>query len=411
MRFFADPFYVGVLRTTLGVAAATTVLCLLLGLPLAYRLARMQSRWKTACMLAIVLPLFIGSTVRMVGWMILFAHGGLVDDVARTLTGHGLELMYTTFAVIAGIVSINLPFVVLTIQSTIETIDARLEEAAESLGAPPGPRFWRVVWPLALPGTATAGHALLHPGDERLCDAVPARRAAVPDDGAAALLGVQRQQQLAVRLGDGAGADGDHAGADRLRHAADPAPLSGMIAGVALAVRDLDRVASFYREVVGLETISEGADGVTLGAGRTGFLDLLHRPDLLPRDPAAAGLYHTAFLLPARADLGSWLAHAAALGQRLDGAADHLVSEAVYLHDPEGNGVEIYADRPRSVWTLGGRAGAHGQRPARHDRPARAGRRALDRCARRARGSATCTCRSATWTRPSASTPARSAST
>ena len=51
-----------------------------LGLPLAYRLARMQSRWKTAAMLAIVLPLFIGSTVRMVGWMILFAHGGLVDD-------------------------------------------------------------------------------------------------------------------------------------------------------------------------------------------------------------------------------------------------------------------------------------------------------------------------------------------
>jgi putative spermidine/putrescine transport system permease protein len=156
LRFFADPFYVGVLRTTLGVAAATTAACLLLGLPLAYRLARMQSRWKTACMLAIVLPLFIGSTVRMVGWMILFAHGGLVDAVARAFTGQGLELMYTTFAVIAGIVSINLPFVVLTVQSTIETIDMRIEEAADSLGAPPGRRFWRVVWPLALPGTATA---------------------------------------------------------------------------------------------------------------------------------------------------------------------------------------------------------------------------------------------------------------
>lgn len=157
LRFFADPFYVGVLRTTLGVAAATTAACLLLGLPLGYRLARMQSRWKTACMLAIVLPLFIGSTVRMVGWMILFAHGGLVDALARALTGRGLELMYTTFAVIAGIVSINLPFVVLTVQSTIETIDLRIEEAADSLGAPPGRRFWRIVWPLALPGTATAG--------------------------------------------------------------------------------------------------------------------------------------------------------------------------------------------------------------------------------------------------------------
>ncbi len=157
LRFFADPFYVGVLRTTLGVAVAATALCLLFGLPIAYRLARMTSRWKTACMLAIVLPLFVGSTVRMVGWLILFAHGGMIDGALRRLTGGGLELMYTPFAVISGIVSINLPFVILTLQSTIETIDPRLEEAAESLGAPPGRGFWRVVWPLTLPGTATAG--------------------------------------------------------------------------------------------------------------------------------------------------------------------------------------------------------------------------------------------------------------
>ena len=157
LRFFADPFYVGVLRTTLIVAASSTVLCLLLGLPLAYRLARMTSRWKSLCMVGIVLPLFIGSTVRMVGWLILFAHGGVIDGISRLVTGRGLEVMYTSFAVVAGIVSINLPFVVLTIQSTIETIDTRIEEAAESLGAPPGQAFWRIVWPLALPGTATAG--------------------------------------------------------------------------------------------------------------------------------------------------------------------------------------------------------------------------------------------------------------
>ncbi len=157
LRFLSDPFYVGVLQTTLAVAAISTVLCLLLGLPLAYRLARMRSRWKTTCMLGIVLPLFIGGTVRMVGWMILFAHGGVIDGITRALAGHGMELMYTPFAVVAGIVSINLPFVTLTIQSAIETIDTRLEEAAESLGAPPGRMFWRIVWPLALPGTATAG--------------------------------------------------------------------------------------------------------------------------------------------------------------------------------------------------------------------------------------------------------------
>ena len=157
LRFLADPFYVGVLKTTLLVALASTALCLVLGVPIAWRLARMRSRWKTACMLAMVLPLFVGSVTRMVGWMILFAHAGLVDTAVRWLTGHGLELMYTTFAVISGIVSINLPFVVLTMQATMETIDPRLEEAAQSLGAPPASSFWRVIWPLALPGIAIAG--------------------------------------------------------------------------------------------------------------------------------------------------------------------------------------------------------------------------------------------------------------
>ena len=157
VRFVSDPFYLGVLRTTVMVAVLSTALCLLLGLPLAYRLSRMGRRWKTACMLAMVLPLLVSNVVRMVGWMILFAHGGLIDTALRWLTGQGLELMYTPFAVIAGIVSVNLPFVVLTVQSTMETIDPRLEEAAQSLGAPPSRSFWRVVWPLALPGTAIAG--------------------------------------------------------------------------------------------------------------------------------------------------------------------------------------------------------------------------------------------------------------
>jgi len=134
LRFFSDPFYLSVLRTTLFVAVTSTALCLLLGLPMAYTLARMQSRWKSACMLAVVLPLFVGSTVRMVGWMILFARGGMIDSTLRMITGQGFELMYTTTAVVAGVVSINLPFVVMTIQSSIETIDTRIEEAAQSLG-------------------------------------------------------------------------------------------------------------------------------------------------------------------------------------------------------------------------------------------------------------------------------------
>jgi len=132
------------------------------------------------------------------------------------------------------------------------------------------------------------------------------------------------------------------------RLGATDAPLS--VAGVSVAVRDQELVAPFYRQALGLELLSQATDALQLGVGGAPLLELRHRPDLLPRDPAAAGLYHTAFLLPIRADLGRWLRHAAETGLTLDGTADHLVSEAVYLHDPEGNGIEVYADRPRSEW-------------------------------------------------------------
>ena len=150
LRFFADPFYWDVLVTTIRVSIIVTALCLLLGLPMAWRLARTASRWKSALVVLMVLPLFIGSTTRTAGWMILFARGGMLD----TLTG--LQLMYAEPAVIAGIVAINLPFTVLTLQSVFEGIDPRLEEAAASMGAAPSRAFWRVVFPLALPGIAIA---------------------------------------------------------------------------------------------------------------------------------------------------------------------------------------------------------------------------------------------------------------
>jgi putative spermidine/putrescine transport system permease protein len=152
IRFFTDPFYYGVMRTTISVALLVTALCLLLGLPLAYRLARSTSRWKPVWMLAIILPLFIGSTVRTVGWMILFAQRGVMDSAAQSLFGSRIDLMYTQTAVIVGTVSVNLPFMVLTLQSVFEGIDLRLEEAAQGLGAAPGRAFWRIIWPLALPG-------------------------------------------------------------------------------------------------------------------------------------------------------------------------------------------------------------------------------------------------------------------
>lgn len=156
LRFFTDSFYLSVMRTTLVVSVVSTALCLLLGMPIAYRLARTDSRWKSAYMLLIILPLFIGSTVRTVGWLILFAHGGMLDIVASRLFGMHVDLMYSPSAVVTGILAVNLPFMILTLQAVIEGIDVRLEEAARGLGAAPGRAFWRVVWPLALPGVLIA---------------------------------------------------------------------------------------------------------------------------------------------------------------------------------------------------------------------------------------------------------------
>lgn len=150
LRFFRDPFYWDVLVTTIRVSVIVTAVCLALGLPMAWRLARTTSRWKSALVVLTVLPLFVGSTTRTAGWMILFAKGGLLDRLV------GLQLMYAESAVIAGIIAINLPFTVLTLQSVFEGIDPRLEEAAASMGAAPSRAFWRVIFPLALPGVTIA---------------------------------------------------------------------------------------------------------------------------------------------------------------------------------------------------------------------------------------------------------------
>lgn len=117
-----------------------------------------------------------------------------------------------------------------------------------------------------------------------------------------------------------------------------------------LVVSDLDRVRQFYETMLGLKVLEQGMSGVTLGAGGRPLLTLTTRADVRPAPRRAAGLFHTAFLMPDRTELGHWLAHAVSHGVRLDGASDHLVSEAIYLSDPEGNGIEVYRDRAPQEW-------------------------------------------------------------
>lgn len=154
LRFFSDGYYVNILVRTVRVAVFCTVVCLLLGFPLAYVLARMQSHWKNWLIMLVVLPLFVGNAVRAAGWMALFGSKGVVNASLLELgvISVPLEIMFTEPAVIIGIIAVNLPFMVLTLQSVIEGIDRAVEEAAFSLGANPAAMFRRVLWPLALPG-------------------------------------------------------------------------------------------------------------------------------------------------------------------------------------------------------------------------------------------------------------------
>jgi catechol 2,3-dioxygenase len=122
------------------------------------------------------------------------------------------------------------------------------------------------------------------------------------------------------------------------------------IAHVALTVHDLGGMAAFYAKALGLDEVSASPGQIRLGVGAKTLLDLREDRAARKSGPQEAGLFHNAFLMPDRPALARWLRHAAESGLRLQGASDHLVSEAIYLADPEGNGIEVYVDRPRSTW-------------------------------------------------------------
>jgi catechol 2,3-dioxygenase len=123
------------------------------------------------------------------------------------------------------------------------------------------------------------------------------------------------------------------------------------IGQVHLVVTDLPRVSDFYQRIIGLKSIEKSPSGEILGAGGRPLLTLTTEKDAARAPRNAAGLFHTAFLVPSRQELARWVAHAAGNDMPLDGASDHLVSEALYLSDPEGNGIEIYRDRAPEEWT------------------------------------------------------------
>jgi putative spermidine/putrescine transport system permease protein len=155
-RFLFDSYYERVLLTTLRIAAITTVVCLLLGYPLALFLARYPSRWRGVLMFLVIAPLMSGVIVRTYAWILLLAREGVVNQALQSahLTGGPLTLLHTEFAVIVALVHILLPYAVFPIYSSIAVQDRDLERAAFTMGAGRLRSFFEVTLPLSRPGIA-----------------------------------------------------------------------------------------------------------------------------------------------------------------------------------------------------------------------------------------------------------------
>jgi catechol 2,3-dioxygenase len=126
-------------------------------------------------------------------------------------------------------------------------------------------------------------------------------------------------------------------------------PPETTVGAVHLTVSDLARSLDYYRSAIGLRVLEEGAGRASLGTDGRELLALVEERGARPA-AGYTGLYHFALVVPERAQLAAWLAHAARDRVPLVGLSDHFVSEALYLSDPDGHGIEIYRDRPREIW-------------------------------------------------------------
>ena len=123
------------------------------------------------------------------------------------------------------------------------------------------------------------------------------------------------------------------------------------IDNVILKVKDIDKMTAFYEKVLGMKVRKRDSERTELGTDKDTLLILKTNEKLNYRKPETANLYHIAYLLPKRTDLAVFLRHIMDIGFDGLGAADHLVSEAIYLNDPENNGIEIYTDRNKEGWS------------------------------------------------------------
>jgi len=154
LRLFADSFYLEQTANTLMIGFITTSVCLVLGFPVAWQLAKTQMRFRGLAYGLVLSPLLVGIVIRSYGWTILLGNNGMIN---RTLIGFGLidrplALMYNSLGIVIALVHVFLPFMILPLMSALQGIDPSIEAAARSLGAGRITAFRRIVLPLAVPG-------------------------------------------------------------------------------------------------------------------------------------------------------------------------------------------------------------------------------------------------------------------
>ncbi len=146
-------YYANLFFRTLRLSLAVTVVCVALGYPLAYLLARARPRIMTLGLFLLIMPLMVSTVIRVFGWVVILGNEGLVNQALRRLgAGDGVRLLHTEGAVIIGLAQQSMPFMVLPIMASIERISPSLEEAARNLGASWGQMFTRTILPLSIPG-------------------------------------------------------------------------------------------------------------------------------------------------------------------------------------------------------------------------------------------------------------------
>ena len=154
VKFFSDPFNLGILADTLLLGVKATLVCLLFGFPIAWICARSSPRWQSVILFLVILPILTSVVVRTFSWIVILGRQGVINQIAMGLglTGEPMRLLFTEFGVIMVLAQVQMPLMVLPILTVLSKIEPNLEDASRALGAGEWRTLARVTLPLAMPG-------------------------------------------------------------------------------------------------------------------------------------------------------------------------------------------------------------------------------------------------------------------